>query len=564
MDEIKESANQPTNRPFFILHDYLSTLERRITMQQIRRTFLDIPANIRERIYLYAGLISGANIQLRKGRPLFTWIPNQWFSLTYNLLQTCKAIYAQIKSILYARNSIVICHEYVEAGLQILRSLSPEQCRRLRHVYVHLHVNGTLDDLVGTHEIPYTTLSFKQIVAWQGTARHILSHVEPGTLELHIISDTGDSQETRAICEPLVEFPGKLKNCELRLSSRRQNHLSALALETVKRIQGGDPASWNTPFRFLDLPFEIRRQILEYTDLVTPYNQVQWNAKKGFHTVFYLSSCALEDCPPEYHHACKVRFCMRADHYETGSFCRSRRSAYSSSCHCWSPPGALMLVSRAVYQDAIDVLYSHNRIIAMPSRGLNTSVCSRYSLSRLDASRFITRHMWPGVLRHLRSLELVFPIQDEPSCPETSSPLYLDWCFAIHHLKVHANITQLTVIVHTEVAPLDFEGDYWPPIPLDWTPESTLKTQARLLAPLQALRQMKHFFVFVGWRWHWTPRCLEYGLDDLDIDDKIAIEIEEWLEQFVMGDGYRSSVTAKAKQIKSDWIKMDQSQSMYL
>ncbi|KAI1416516.1 hypothetical protein F5Y13DRAFT_177606 [Hypoxylon sp. FL1857] len=416
-------------------------------------------------------VISGVNIMLSKGAPPYiAFNLMRDLTVSYNLLQTCKAIYAQVKSILYTRNSVTVCHENVEGGLEILCGLSQEQCHSLRHLFVHLHVNDSSSR--AGDELP-NTLRPELITAWQATARHILSRVEPGMLTLHLICDTGDSQETRAVCQPLLDFPGKLKDCELRLSWTRQRHLSILALETVTRIQGGDPTSRNTPFRFLDLPLEIRRHILQYTDLVTPFNRVIWNSKEGFRAVFNTFRCISCKCDRELHYACKMESCDVDDSYETGSFCQVRRSAYSSKCHCWSPPGALMSVSRAIYEDAIDMFYSHNHIMVIPSGGLRFNVCSRHDLFRLDASRFITRHI----------LELVFPALDPASCPEVSSPLYLDWRFAVDHLKTHATMAQLTVIIHTSLGTP--------------TGDSTLKAQARLLTPLQTLRRMKRFFVYL-------------------------------------------------------------------
>lgn len=47
---------------------------------------------------------------------------------------------------------------------------------------------------------------------------------------------------------------------------------------------------YRSSFRFLDLPKELRPQILTYTDLVTPLCEVEWNPKKGF-----ISDTALGD-----------------------------------------------------------------------------------------------------------------------------------------------------------------------------------------------------------------------------------------------------------------------------
>ncbi|KAI4867002.1 hypothetical protein F4820DRAFT_415137 [Hypoxylon rubiginosum] len=527
---------------------------RHFTMPQTRTTFLDIPAEVRERIFLYADLISGAVIQLchSSRRAYRTDIPQSHFRFTYNILQTCKTVYAQVKSILFARNSILVHHRNVEGGLEILRSLSREQCRSLRHLFVHLHVEDAIPD-----RGPW--LKPEQIAAWQTTARQILSRIEPGMLKLYLISDTGDSQETRAVCQPLLEFPGKLKDCRLRLGSTRQHRLSILALDTVTRIQGGDPDVRKRPFRFPDLPFEIRRQILEYTDLVTPYNQVQWNSSRGFHGICDRCHCGLqhgEICHSRFHW---FGWYTQWDSIETGPFCRRRRSVYSSDCYCWSPPDGLMLASRAVYQEAMSVFYSCNYIVVTPSEDVDFRVCSLDSQSRLDASRFITRHKWPGVLRYLRSLELVLPAVIPASCPEISSSLYLDWRSAISHLKAHANLANLTVVVHTSLSVS--RHLLARNMPSDLTAESTLEARARLLTPLQALRQMKRFFVYLEWSWHWTPSYLESlrmgGRVNHEREHGLVVEMETWLERVVMGNSYDSLAVGKADEEPSDWARFE-------
>ncbi|KAI6085666.1 hypothetical protein F4821DRAFT_240264 [Hypoxylon rubiginosum] len=526
------------------------------------RTFLDIPAGVRERIFLDAGLISGANIQLRSRRPLFTSLSTNQFEITYNLLLTCKAIYDQVKSILFAGNGIIVWHQNIEAGLKILQSLSHEQCRSLRDLYVQLYVEEALYEDDDTHSS--TTLGRKQIAAWRTTARHILSRIEPGTLTMHLICDTGDSQVTRAVCQPLLEFPGKLKDCQLRIAPKRKQRLSTLAEDMVARIQGSDAGGGNKPFRFLDLPIEIRRQILQNTDLVTPGGQVCWSPSKGFYTILNTNRCREEDCDEEHRHDCRIQRCDEWNAWETGSYCRSRRSAYSSSCYCWIPPEGLMSASKIVYHEAIEVLYSHNRIIVIPSEGVNSRICPLPSLSRLDASRFITRHMWPEVLWHLRSLEIVLPILDPASCPETSSPLYLDWNFAMAHLKTHANLTQLTVAVHSSLG-----SNRNRPAMTDWSGESALKTHARLLIPLRTLRQVKRLFVYLEWGWHSTPRCFEIIRSgrsvyvNYAIRHKRVVGMETALEQAIMGNDYHSLAVGKAEEELSAWQRLEWNKFMY-
>lgn len=101
---------------------------------------------------------------------------------------------------LCAKNTIVVSHENVNYGLEFLRNMSHEQCRSLRDLFVQLRVEGILyDDVFDTSHLSPLPLNTDRIAAWQATAHHILSHVQPGALKLHLICDTGDSAETHAV-----------------------------------------------------------------------------------------------------------------------------------------------------------------------------------------------------------------------------------------------------------------------------------------------------------------------------------------------------------------------------
>lgn len=74
-----------------------------------------------------------------------------------------------------------------------------------------------------------TSLETRHVAMWKETALHILRHARPGKLDLHLMCDaTGDKDHTSAVVQPLLESPGKLKHCKLRLAVKRNTRLSTL------------------------------------------------------------------------------------------------------------------------------------------------------------------------------------------------------------------------------------------------------------------------------------------------------------------------------------------------
>jgi hypothetical protein len=184
--------------------------------------------------------------------------------------------------------------------------------------------------------------------------------------------DTGLSDATDAVLQPLGDHPGVLRRCELRLHHQARNsQLRALACETATQAEGSNPA-WRRSFRPLDLPVEIRRHILEYTDLITPYNQFHWYASGGFRVLFRRPRCGGNKCDMDYHHGCRFVSCAQFSSRMTGCICTRNRSAYSSACQCWTSPRSILLANRLLYKEAIRVLHSCNRVVVVPSKGFRS------------------------------------------------------------------------------------------------------------------------------------------------------------------------------------------------
>ncbi|KAI1390689.1 uncharacterized protein F4822DRAFT_394168 [Hypoxylon trugodes] len=526
--------------------------------------FLDLPPTIRRRIYEIAGLLVGKVLRLIPTRndPLYPYSQRTIESLqfTYSILQTCKTINTEVTIIIYSQNAFVVVHDYVYYGLGLLHLLNPLQCSALTHLSIQLHLEDAID--CHTDHIPESSsrhLDPDANASWQATARHVLSHVTPQTLYLQLFCDVGVSDTTQAVLQPLRDIPGVLKDCELQLSHEKGNrHLRAMALEVATRAKGFDPDLRASPFRFFDLPAEIRRNILEFSDLVAPYNEIYWNADQGFSISVWTFRCWGDNCDEHLHRGCPFIFC--ADFYpvSTGNICYQLRSGYSSHCHCWEIPRALLLANRSLHREALQVLYGCNRIIVLPSEGPAAFSTPQFIRRRLDISKFITKHMRPESLHYLRTIEFVFPPLTFESNLVSDESYALDLDFAIDHLKRYADIPKLTVVACMATVNIMRDGDskaiHRELINSGGDIASVLRTHTRMLDSLRGFQGMRGFFVHLEWTWHWFLMHQVVGSSLPDSFDGEIDRMEAWLEKHFMGNNYNSKAVGKMNLQPSVWL----------
>lgn len=244
----------------------------------------------------------------------------------------------------------------------------------------------------------------------------MLPNLWRGRLQLQFICDVEDLETATLVTEPFLQTTHSseplLAACSIRLGRKRDSDVSKLARRAVSLLtEGVDPGTEDsnaTSFRFMDLPTELRLQILSHTDLVAPRQEVEWNPESGGYYIRYLDS--------EYHldsdwttpgiektyMPCWFRSCLR------GCFCGAQHAAYTSKvpCHDWIKPTSMFLVNRGFCADARRVFYSENRFVITPNAA---PWVDADAVDRLPASVFLTDVMPRNCLRYLRSLEFVFP-----------------------------------------------------------------------------------------------------------------------------------------------------------
>lgn len=292
---------------------------------------LGLPPAIRRQIYLESGVCTGQIIDLgvRATHPYRYAGPIDLVRLErrdfYTLLFVCRTMYSELSHIIYSENTIIVRKSSQEEGFQAVRNLTALSTSALRSLTVHLNGAQCYDDLQTTCEDGERKESLTNSVPidqtvlndWWRTMDYVTANVKPFTLELYLMSHVHDYETALRIVHPIIKF-AKFKRCVIRLSHNRDPALERLAEATALCAIRGQQSeeSSNPRFSFLDLPPEIRGQVLQYTDLVTPTKEVMWNPKDGYSVCYCTSrwneqALAIFGKNSAIHHSFKFRDCWK-------------------------------------------------------------------------------------------------------------------------------------------------------------------------------------------------------------------------------------------------------------
>ena len=377
-------------------------------------------------------------------------------------------MFAELSHIIYSENTIIVQNSSREEGFEAVRNLTALSTSALRSLTVHLNgaqcwfygCCGSFKDVLpiscedrGREESLTSSVPTDQTVLndWWRTMDYITANVKPFNLELYLVTHVHDYETALRIVHPIIKF-AKFKRCVIRLSHNRDPALEQLAEATALRAIGGQQSeeSSNPRLGFLDLPPEIRDQVLHYTDLVTPTKEVMWNPKDGY-SVCYCTSRWDEQAVSIFgknsaiNHSFKFRDCWKTSRF--GCFCRRFHAVSSSSsmCRCWSPPTSLFLVCHAILDAARRVFFSNNSFIITSSNGPNA--IAETTPERLEASIFLTDLVPFTSLCWLRSVELVFPPFEDDYLRATE-PAYSDWLRTLDYIKHELNTPLMDLHMH--------------------------------------------------------------------------------------------------------------------
>jgi len=547
---------------------FFPCISKRKTSSNSRSHFLELPPDIRLRIYHQAGLVSGKMIHLNNWtlskcgynsqgvyrefdpRRWDPWVDAQLArstALPTTLLAVCWPVYDELRAVLYGENRFIISRK-LSRGLRALERMSDAALREMAFLTVRVNVsscesfccegrssscgNGHLPcpnpinhDAVLNHLSNPDQLAITQ---WQRICAQLARSIQPGKLALYIICDCADITTAQMVVEPLLSLP-TLQDCGIRLAIHVDKEIYALAEDTVLTLTRSPRPAILPYFRFFDLPKEIQLQILGFTSLV------------HFNTVTFGQN------GPDYGTWCYKRGAVAENNDSTcvdsrpllQCFCSSAHSAFTFSCNCKDNafPSSFFLVSSAFRDITTRVFYTQNNfLVLMGSLITKTSIPGSQSL-RLDYENVGEAvspsgySIIPGLanfpqssIKLLTNIQLVFE-SPELEYLQPNHAGWKNWLNTIDLLSREANLGGLTLKLHfNERFYPDFQSLKDPALDSEYE-GYMLETYENFIRPVSVLSGLKKLFIYLNWD-------TSYEVPDG------RTERESMFEKIVMGENY--------------------------
>ncbi|KAF2678817.1 hypothetical protein K458DRAFT_408523 [Lentithecium fluviatile CBS 122367] len=521
------------------------------------------------------------------------------------LLFVCKKISEEVVPFVYS-NSTFTVRQRAPHGLRRLNLVGKQGLAALSSLTMKLDAgDGQLRvDTEYSEEWPPQPLDLNNSLRvtmkeYEAVIEHLSNQIRPRSLSLHLIFRVSSFDTIHKVLHPLyqlsplkecgiwtfvgLEIPGWLEPPNPRLRYLKLSQLplpsslhspSTSLRETelvvhkaIHRLISYSPVL-GSGFRYLDLPTELRLQILGYTDLVSA-KDIQWRPQTSSpprYPVKELCSCP-RNVHPEVLDYSRDCFCLlepqrtpiveqidtrepcgcctlcRPADASRMCFCSSRGRIFSTTCVCSSPRHALFSVSREVREDAIATYYSRNRFFVTPFRSPRMqSVKSGEAnyhwpprgferMRSIELSLYLSS-LTRNALQHIRWLEWMLPTS-KPGYLLPSTPAWFDYLDTLDMMRQSMNITNLTFVLNMAAQGrmtgwfYDVGYETVSPTAWDWYRQIALA--------LQRLGPLRDCFIYLG-------------RNGADSGSNERITREESLERAIMGKHYESRKRGKPEE----------------
>ncbi|KAH8652238.1 hypothetical protein BX600DRAFT_472173 [Xylariales sp. PMI_506] len=464
--------------------------------------------------------------------------------LPLGLFSTCTALYQEVVDLFYSQNRFEIAYNGPNT-LSVLEKLSPRVVASLRSLTIHVTANHCQNRRCspGYHQlnchpcckaIPHDEPlgsrpgSRRDKMALEAF-RRACQHLGPYVRPNQLQLAVSCDVQDSLIASQLLSYLDNfptLASCTVSLSRDFDPDLRKMAQEASLRLTGHPQSRVTGSFPLRQLPRELQLRILEFSGIVAPFHLFYDPALDQPDLNITTTNCVYEES--------KWGSSSPFDHCRDLPViccCSSGRHSTSSwACDHWHFPAALFAVDRMMREDARNIMYRGNAWDGFPRSWYSNRHPHLHALVQANTRRFL------GEVQNL-TCNLI---------PEWSGNAEM----AIETVLAHCNIGSLTLIlrlphpIHERGTSLGDSSE------LPWRPHRDLMNHVNsVLASRHGWKRLKAFFVDVA-REHINDDSTDYNsplFRDCSTSKSKQDEAEYDLEQLVVRAGFASDAGVATK-----------------
>ncbi|KAL1871625.1 hypothetical protein Daus18300_004625 [Diaporthe australafricana] len=235
---------------------------------------------------------------------------------------------------------------------------------RRRGDYFRISQRHLVEDKAHSRPLRLQSLDKLTLARWQRICARLARCLRPGQLRLYLLAEVAEMPIASTLLEPLQTLP-TLKEAAISLS----NDLAQPALRSLARQSALSLMNrlQQPSFPFLRLPLELQMHVLWHTDLKAK-GYYLWTPSQRFRASSPGPTCSSSPLATDDDNDISSSLGLGGE-----TFCSQRHSAFHPRCGCLNTPLNYFLVSREFAMVSRSVFYSNNKFVLLPSRyGMNS------------------------------------------------------------------------------------------------------------------------------------------------------------------------------------------------
>ncbi|OXV08031.1 hypothetical protein Egran_04206 [Elaphomyces granulatus] len=405
--------------------------------------FLDLPEDVRIRIYQYSNLIRPCPIDVFEERKrfksrsglcssdllaLYREQPCDHPAIPLNIFRVSRAVFEDASSALYNRNRFRLTLKYLDDFRRFKQMIEP-YLYLIKSLYVDLRTSD--NRILRLKNVSFNPFQYI-LRRWEKFCSSVPLTI-PGLKDFSLRCRITDAETARRVLGPTSSFP-LLSRCAFYFDPLADNETLGIAKETAyARIRAS-----STPFQFLYLPVELQFLVMEH--LLT----CRWDP---FVPPRMVSAGQIILRSHKRQRVFEPICCGTCSTSTSTCICSFRGSVFSTSCSCFTSPVPYFLVCRQMYTVAHSVFYSKNRFSLI---GSNPRLMMRQVRSLANDSLSMIRHLTFALCGINRNSDFM--------APKINASSQISWSNLLRFLKDHLrlglvsiNFVDLGCTLHPEI-----------------------------------------------------------------------------------------------------------------